>query len=168
MEAAKNVAASQVRMTDTSILTQNVTTFIKSSVNFENIFCQGWSPLRISAKLPFSSQPLTLHLSLSHFSPVLPAAFYSPAAGNMPGCLAAWLLGCPVAWLPGCLAAWLPDCSAAWLLGCLDARLPDCSAAWLPGCLAAWLPGCSAAWMPDCLDARLPDCPDEMCRIRHF
>ena len=52
MEAAKNVAASQVRMTDTSILTQNVTTFIKNSVNFENIFCQGWSPLRISAKLP--------------------------------------------------------------------------------------------------------------------
>ena len=58
MEAAKNVAASQVRMTGTSILTQNVTTFIKSSVNFENIFCQGWSPLRISAKLPLSSQPL--------------------------------------------------------------------------------------------------------------
>ena len=67
MEAAKNVAASQVRMTDTSILTQNVTTFIKNSVNFENIFCQGWSPLRISAKLPLSSQ-------LSKFPGTTPAA----------------------------------------------------------------------------------------------
>ena len=147
MEAAKNVAASQVRMTDTSILTQNVTTFIKSSVNFENIFCQGWSPLRISAKLPFSSQPLTLHLSLSHFSPVLPAAFYSPAAGNMPGCLAAWL--------PGCSAAWLLGCLAAWMLGCLTARLPGCPDAWLLGCPVARLHGCLIAWMLGCLIARM-------------
>lgn len=152
MEAAKNVAASQVRMTGTSILTQNVTTFIKNSVNFENIFCQRWLPLGISAKLPLSSQPLTLHLGRSHFSPVSPAAFYSPAAGNMPGCLIARMPGCSAAWLPGCLSAWLPVCSAARMLGCLIARMP--------GCLIARLPGCPDAW--------LPDCPDEMCRIRHF
>ena len=99
-----------------------------------------------------SSQPLTLHLSLLHFNPVSPAAFYSPAAGNMPGCLIARMPGCSAAWLPGCLSAWLPVCSAARMLGCLIARMP--------GCLIARLPGCPDAW--------LPDCPDEMCRIRHF
>lgn len=126
-------------MTGTSILTQNVTTFIKNSVNFENIFCQRWLPLGISAKLPLSSQPLTLHLGRSHFSPVSPAAFYSPAAGNMPGCL--------IARMPGCSAAWLP--------GCLAARMLGCATAWLPGCSAAWLPDCSAAWLPDCPAARM-------------
>ena len=140
MEAAKNVAASKVRMTGTSILTQNVTTFIKNSANFENIFCQGWSPLGISAKLPLSSRPLTLQSCFAR-------SFLFPSSRKH---------------------ARMPDCPDAWLLGCLAARLPVCLAARMLGCLIARMPGCLIARLPGCPDAWLPDCPDEMCRIRHF
>ena len=79
--------------------------FHQKFCKFRKYFCQRWSPLGISAKLPLSSQPLTLHLSRSHFSPVSPAAFYSPAAGNMLDCLDARMPRCSAARLLGCSAA---------------------------------------------------------------
>ena len=130
-------------MTGTSILTQNVTTFIKNSVNFENIFCQRWSPLGISAKLPLSSQPLTLQSCFAR-------SFLFPSSrkhARLPDCPDAWLLGCLAARLPGCPDARMRDGLAAWLLGCSAARLLDCLIARMPGCPAAWLPDCPAARM---------------------
>ena len=73
-------------MTGTSIVTQNVTTFIKNSANFEKYFLPGVVAFEDFRKASFL-------ISASHTSVLFCPQLFIPQQQET--CQDAWLLGCP-------------------------------------------------------------------------
>lgn len=152
-------------MTGTNIVTQNVTTFIKNSANFENIFCQGFY-----ADIPSNKKS---RLSPTFFYCYFPLTFLFPSSRkharmlsremtmqtDQPRChmprapkttpTSRGASGIPISPAPAgkpCDDRRSGDCRfLRSALGCLNAWMLDCWDAWLFGCVTAGMLGCLAA-----------------------
>lgn len=149
-------------MTGTSIVTQNVTTFIKNSANFENIFCQGfYADIPSNKKKPTFADFFLLLFSSYFFIPQkqetcqdaqqrnddadrpaqVPHAAGTEDYANKQGSKRHSHISCPAG--KPCDDRRSGDCRfLRSALGCLNAWMLDCWDAWLFGCVTAGMPGC--------------------------